>query len=196
MSYDGNMMTGLPGKEDGSRSRRQFLKLGLAGAASLFLPGRAYASLLLPRRALSFVNSHTGERLETVYYSGGVYLPSSLREINQIMCDRFTGAVGEMDPNLLDVLHALSQRLATGAPFHIISGYRTPSSNEKLRSSTGGVARNSFHLEGKAVDVRLPGLKTDVLRDEALALNVGGVGYYPKSDFVHLDVGPVRHWQL
>ena len=179
-------------------SRRAMLKGGALSAAAFLFPHRALASLgfpfLYPERNLSFVNSHTGERLNTVYFNGGQYLPGALEKINNIMRDRFTDEVGEIDVHLLDLLHSLSMTLPVDAPFHIISGYRTPQSNDRLRQKSRGVAKKSYHLVGKAIDIRVPGYDTAYLRDAALRLKGGGVGFYSNSDFVHIDVGPVRHW--
>ncbi len=185
-------------KSSESLNRRTLLKAGALSAASLLLPQRALASLdfpaLYPERNLSLINSHTGERLKTVYFKDGGYQPEALIKIDHIMRDRFTDEVGAIDVSLLDLLHSLSTALPVEAPFHIISGYRTPESNDKLRQKNKGVAKKSYHLLGKAIDIRIPGLHTAHLRDAALKLKGGGVGFYSRSDFVHLDVGPVRNW--
>ena len=146
-----------------------------------------------PKR-LSFFNTHTSEQLESVYWESGVYRVTELRRIDYSLRDPLTGESKEMDIRLLDLLHRLRQDLAAPNPFHIICGYRSPQTNAALRRKSSGVARNSLHLTGQAVDIRMPGVPLASLRRAALALKAGGVGYYPQSDFVHVDVGPVRTW--
>jgi len=121
-------------------------------------------------------------------------MPDSLSEINNIMRDHRSGKIEKIDTELLDTLYLLSQRLKTRSPFHIISAYRSPETNDMLRHNSSGVAKKSMHIYGKAVDVRLPGSNLEELRDAALQLRRGGVGYYPGSDFVHIDVGRYRYW--
>jgi len=142
-----------------------------------------------------FFHTHTGERLEIVYRRGDHYLPEALAKLNHYLRDHRTGDVHQYDPKVFDLLHDLVA--ATGRPgaeIDVICGYRTPWSNEFLRSRSDGVARNSLHLQAMAIDIRVPGIATARLRDAALALHRGGVGYYAKSDFVHVDVGRVRRW--
>lgn len=177
--------------------RRGFLKAGGIAAAAILLPEHALAlgrGLLPVEKRLSLYNIHTGESLDKVYYSRGERLRASLSEINNIMRDHRSGEVENIDTELLDTLYLLSQQLKSGTPFHIISAYRSPETNNMLRKSSSGVAKKSMHMYGKAVDVRLPGCNLEELRDAALQLKRGGVGYYPGSDFVHLDVGPYRYW--
>jgi uncharacterized protein YcbK (DUF882 family) len=143
-------------------------------------------------RAIAFRHTHTGERLEIVYFARGGYLPAALARIDWLLRDFRTGEARRMDRQLLDGLHALSA--SNGGEFEVISGYRSPKTNARLHRASSGVAVHSLHLEGRAIDVRLAGMPTARLRDAALALALGGVGYYPKSDFVHLDTGRVRHW--
>lgn len=144
---------------------------------------------------MALFNIHTGERLKTTYRIEGRYIPEALADINRIMRDHRTGQIKPIDTGVLDLLSTLEARLDTGRAFHIISGYRSPATNEFLRSTTSGVAKKSLHLKGKAVDVRVPGLDISALERAAVKLNAGGVGYYPDSDFVHLDVGRVRCWK-
>jgi uncharacterized protein YcbK (DUF882 family) len=125
---------------------------------------------------------------------GGAYLDSALLEINEFLADFRTGDAIEMDPELLDLIYDVRESLGSDAAFEVISAYRSPKTNEMLRERSGGVARKSQHLLGKAIDVRLRGVPTIELRDAALALQSGGVGYYEKSDFVHIDTGRVRRW--
>lgn len=145
-------------------------------------------------RFLAFRHMHTGERLQTAYYANGSYLPAALERIDWLLRDFRTGDSHRIDPRLLDILHAVCADCGGGGEFEIISGYRSPKTNAQLRASSNGVARRSLHLEGRAIDVRLCGSSTARLRDAAVALGRGGVGYYPGSDFVHLDTGRVRQW--
>lgn len=183
-------------------NRRSFLGLGAAAAATAMLPRRALAAAgattpKAPERVLSFFNTHTGERLKTAYCCGGVYQPEALKEINHILRDFRMNEIKPIDPKLLDALHELGGTLEVDQPFHIISGYRSPHTNTMLRERGGqstGVATKSLHMVGKAIDIRVPGVKLDHLRGAARSLKLGGVGYYPSSNFVHVDVGRVRYW--
>jgi uncharacterized protein YcbK (DUF882 family) len=181
--------------------RRSFLGFGAAAAAVALNPLRAEARATAPAKAavrsLSFFNTHTGERLRSTYCEGGTYDPQALRQINHILRDFRADEVKPIDPDLLDLLHELSGTLETDRPFHIISGYRSPHTNTMLRErggTTTGVAPRSLHMVGKAIDIRLPGVKLDHLRGAARSLKLGGVGYYPSSNFVHVDTGRVRYW--
>jgi uncharacterized protein YcbK (DUF882 family) len=139
-------------------------------------------------------NLHTGESLHRVYWEDGRLVPDALRDIDWVLRDHRTGQVHEIDRGLLQLLSALHSSLDTVEPFEVISGYRSPASNALLRATTTGVASNSLHPRGMAVDLRVPGRPLPRLRAAALALQRGGVGYYPDSDFVHIDVGRVRAW--
>lgn len=144
---------------------------------------------------LRLYHTHTGERLDIVYRRGDAYLSQALSKLDTFLRDSRTGDVHHFDPKLFDLLANLTS--AVGRPdaeLQIICGYRTPSTNEFLRRTTTGVAKRSLHMEAEAIDIRLPGTKTSTFRDAALALRRGGVGYYPASDFIHVDVGPVRRW--
>ena len=145
-------------------------------------------------RTLAFRNLHTGESLRTTFWAQGNYLDDELQAVNHVMRDHRSGDVHPMDPKLLDLLYALQQSVAVNGAFHIISGYRSPRTNQKLRAQGGGVAKKSLHMQGKAIDIRLPGCPLARLRDAAMALRAGGVGYYAKSDFIHIDTGRVRRW--
>lgn len=147
-------------------------------------------------RQLSFYHTHTGKRLNIVYSRNGEYIPSALEEINNFLFDFRTGDRAEMDPELLDFIYDVRSALGSERTYQVVSAYRSPKTNEMLRgrSQNTGVAKNSQHLLGKAIDVRLEGVKTSVLRDTAIALKRGGVGYYEASDFVHMDTGRVRRW--
>jgi uncharacterized protein YcbK (DUF882 family) len=144
---------------------------------------------------LRFFHTHTGERLDVVYRVGDQYIPQALDKLDHFLRDHRTGDIHHYDPRLFDLLSDLTASVGrAGAELQVICGYRTPWSNEFLRTHTVGVAQHSLHMEAEAIDIRLPGLKTSAFRDAALALHRGGVGYYAKSDFIHVDVGRVRRW--
>ena len=164
--------------------------VGSASAVAATTPG--------PRYALHLHHLHTGENLDVIYRVGNVYLPDALQKLNLFLRDHRTQAKSSYDPSEFDLLHAVMTRL--GRPdglIDIVCGYRTPESNHYLRtrSASTGVAEHSQHMLAKAIDIRVPGVQTSVLRDAALSIGAGGVGYYPISQFVHVDVGPVREWQ-
>jgi uncharacterized protein YcbK (DUF882 family) len=146
------------------------------------------------RRSLSFHNTHTEECLNIVYWDRGRYLSDALKQIDYILRDHRTNEIRPIDKKLIGLLHTIKRELRTNEPFHIISGYRSPQTNALLRKQSRGVARRSLHLYGEAVDIRLPGCRLSKLRRVAVDLRKGGVGYYPRGDFVHVDVGPIRHW--
>jgi len=174
-------------------NRRKFLKLGML-AAALPLPAFASRGPSVAERRLSFDNLHTGEKLDLPYWIEGDYVPETLAEINHVLRDHRTGQVAAIDTGLLDLLHRVNAALGTSQPFQVISGYRSPASNQMLSSNSSGVAKRSLHMEGKAIDIRLPGIQLADLHRTGLMLRSGGVGYYPGSNFVHLDVGRVRTW--
>lgn len=184
--------------------RRSFLGYGAVAAAAALAPMRAGASALgsgtvskAPVRTLSFFHTHTGERGRITYCSDGQYEPQALRAVNHLLRDFRVNKETEIDPSLLDLLYELGGTLENDQPFHIISGYRAPETNLMLRERGGnhtGVASKSLHMVGKAIDIRMPGVKLDNLRAAAKSLKVGGVGYYPSSNFVHVDTGRVRTW--
>ncbi len=154
-------------------------------------PGDARA---LDARQLSFYHTHTEERLDIVYFENGEYVDSALEEINRFLRDFRTGDATVMDPGLLDLIYDIRENLGSDGTYEVISAYRSPKTNEMLRTRGGGVARNSQHLLGTAIDVRLEDIPIEVLRDAALAMRRGGVGFYRKADFVHIDTGRVRRW--
>jgi uncharacterized protein YcbK (DUF882 family) len=175
-------------------SRRRFIQGFLGATAALATPS-LWASLQRGSdRTLAFKNLHTGESLRTTFWTQGRYLNDELTAVNQVLRDHRSGEVHPMDPKLLDLLFALQQSVGVNGAFHIISGYRSPKTNQKLRAQGSGVAKKSLHMQGRAIDIRLPGCQLDSLRDAALALQGGGVGYYARSDFIHLDTGRVRRW--
>jgi len=144
---------------------------------------------------LRFFHTHTGERLDVVYRTGDQYIPEALDRLDHFLRDHRTGDIHRYDPRLFDLLTDLLVSVGrVGAEINVICGYRSPWSNEFLRTHTVGVALHSLHMEAEAIDIRLPGLRTSTFRDAALALHRGGVGYYAKSDFIHVDVGRVRRW--
>ncbi len=177
-------------------SRRRFLKLGLVVTGAGLLPASVLASarVVPAERALALYNTHTGEALRTVYWAQGQYLAEALHDVNHILRDHRTNEVRPIEPQLLDLLHTLHYNLDSQQPFEIISGYRSAASNAMLAASSDGVARKSLHLHGKAVDIRLPGRALHDLHQAAVALGTGGVGYYSRSNFVHVDTGRVRYW--
>jgi uncharacterized protein YcbK (DUF882 family) len=199
-------------------SRRSFLKLGIFGAALLTFPQRVIASLepvsapeligspgwreeagliLEPceERRLHLYSTNTAETFNRVYWADGDYIPEALEEINYLLRDYRANLIKEIDPNLLDLLYSLNQKLENDKPYHVISGYRSPKTNAALRKRNRRVARNSLHMAGMAVDLRLPDCHVKNLSKAALELHSGGVGYYARRGFVHLDVGDVRTWQ-
>jgi len=182
------------GAEQGRATRRIFLR-GLAGAlAGAALAPKALLASPREERVLSFFHTHTSERLTVPYFADGGYLPEGLATLRSFLKDFRTGEEHVIDPGLFDILNDL--RLATGtkSAFHVISGYRSPDTNAMLREHGGGVAKGSMHLEGRAIDVRLGDKSSAVLRDAAIELQRGGVGYYRVSDFVHVDTGRIRRW--
>jgi uncharacterized protein YcbK (DUF882 family) len=185
-------LIGDPAAPAEAPGRRRFLTGSGATAVALLL-GRDAKAATAARR-LSFVNTHTDETLSVVYWADGRYVPGALKDINFILRDFRTDAVRDIDPGLIDLVHALRTRLESNAPFHIISGYRTPETNKVLRERSGRVASHSLHCDGRAIDVRLPGTPLRSLQRVALALQGGGVGYYAASQFVHVDTGRVRSW--
>lgn len=174
------------------RSRRSLLKVAGSLATLLFpLPGFARSRDV---RQLSFHHTHTGENLKVVYVESGAYVTEALTEINYLLRDFRSGEVHAIDPRLLDILYAVRTRTGGRGRFEVISGFRSPATNEMLRRRSTGVARNSMHLTGRAIDIRLAGVDSREVRRAAVAMARGGVGFYPASDFVHLDTGRFRTW--
>ena len=182
-------------------SRRRFLGLTAAAAAASVVPASVFAAVPSAakrrERVLSFFHTHTGERLRVAYCCDGEYQPQAIQQINHLLRDFRVNETRPIDPKLLDLLHELGGALDADQPFHVISGYRSPKTNMMLRERGGahtGVANRSLHMVGQAIDIRLPGVKLDHLRGAAKSLRLGGVGYYPGSNFVHVDTGRVRYW--
>lgn len=176
--------------------RRDILRFGLAlGLAVVASPLDALGALRNDReRALSFDNRHTGERLTTVYWAQGEYVPEGLTAIDKLLRDFRTDDVHPIEPRLLDLLFEVRGALRTNRAFEVISGYRSPRTNKTLRRHRRGIASQSFHTLGMAIDVVIPGRSVRDLRRVALSMRRGGVGFYPRAGFVHLDVGPSRSW--
>ncbi len=177
-------------------SRRSFFRRALAGAMAL-ANTNALAAPVAPRSEgrLRLFNTHTGERLDVLYRDAmGAYRRDGLDALDHILRCHYTGEVGRMDLAVVEILDGVAGRFGTDREIHIVSGYRSPQYNELLRRRSEGVARHSLHPLGKAVDMRIPGVELDQLWRTALRLRAGGVGYYPRSDFVHLDAGRVRFW--
>ena len=180
------------------KNRRQFLKLGMLVAAAGLSPFPAHATLrniTIRERSLAFYNTHTGESIKTVYWAEDGYIPQAMADINHVLRDHRNNEIKNISPLLLDLLFGIKNMIEARQPFHIISGYRSPATNAKLAENSGGVAKHSMHLDGKAIDIRIPGHDLIQVHRAAFMLHGGGVGYYPGSDFVHVDVGRVRQWQ-
>jgi uncharacterized protein YcbK (DUF882 family) len=182
---------------DAGISRRGFLRsagaLCLLPLAGVALPARASLEASAGRR-LSFAHTHTGEHLSLCYFENGSYLPESLTRVQHLFRDFRSGEAHRIDPGLLDILYELQRLTDREGSYEIISAYRSPATNASLRRRSAGVAEHSLHLQGQAIDVRLPGFSTSRLADLARGLQRGGVGYYASSDFVHVDTGRVRYW--
>ena len=176
-----------------SISRRRFLWAAVLGPGLLLRPRGILLSKLAPR-TLAFEHTHTGESLSVTYYADGEYRAGALARVNRFLRDFRTGDAHPIDPRLLDLLYELRVTTGSATPFQVISGYRSPETNAILRAQGGAVAMKSLHMEGKAIDVRLADVPTAYLRDAALAMRGGGVGFYAADDFVHVDVGSVRRW--
>jgi len=175
-------------------TRRNLLRAGsaalIAGVASPALANIGKTDY----RALAFDNLHTGEKLKIDYWVEGRYVPDALKNINHLLRDYRNGEVHVIEPKLLDALNLLHRRMGSNGPFEVISGYRSPATNAMLHERSSGVAAHSLHMKGMAIDIRLPDRNLADLHNAALAMQAGGVGYYPSLDFVHVDVGRVRRW--
>ncbi|CAO97174.1 YcbK family protein [Erwinia tasmaniensis] len=175
--------------------RRKWLTLGGAALGVALLPGQAFASLSTARpRILTLNNLHTGESLKTEFFNGKSYDKSELARLNHFFRDYRANKSKSIDPHLFDQLSRLQALLNTRKPVQLISGYRSLVTNNMLRENGDGVAKHSYHTLGQAMDFHIEGITLSNIRKAALALRSGGVGYYPKSNFVHIDTGPVRHW--
>ena len=159
----------------------------------MVVPQVVQAMVPQPSRALKMVNLHTGDRFSGTFAKADAYEQTALADLNAVLKDHRSGEVYDMDPALFDWMVSLRDRLG-GDEFHIISGYRSPKTNAAMRKDGRGVAKRSYHMKGQAIDLRMPGIKTSDIRDLARADQLGGVGYYAKSDFVHIDTGRPRFW--
>jgi uncharacterized protein YcbK (DUF882 family) len=177
-------------------TRRTALRAGFGLIAAAAMPVPAFAKALInhPSRELAFVNLHTGEKLKAEYVHNGAYVPSAIRAISYLMRDHHNNKVHQIDPHLIDVAHMLHGRVGSKGPIDIVCGYRSPETNAMMHEISAGVAVHSMHIQGKAMDIRIPGTRLGSMRKSALALGLGGVGYYPEDDFLHIDTGPKRHW--
>ncbi len=180
-------------------ARRGVLRTLAAGALAggLYAAGLAAAradTAPAGRRSLTFHNTHTLESLSVEYCRDGAYCRDGLAQIDRVLRDFRTGDVHPIDPSLLDLLHDVAERCDRTPEFEVISGYRSPATNARLHERSSGVATHSLHMEGRAIDIRLVGYDLASLRDRALDMARGGVGYYRSSQFVHLDTGRVRTW--
>lgn len=187
-----------------SVSRRKFIGMGIVAASAVASTSIPASAAIFGRntgnesgaRKISFRNSHTGETFSGVYRVGDKYLPDAFERINVVLRDFRTNELFPIDPRVLDIIHAVHEKTQLSEPYEILSGYRCPKTNAMLREGTSktGVAKNSLHMTGQAIDLRLPGFDTRRIRDLAQSLKAGGVGYYSSSNFVHMDSGDVRHW--
>lgn len=190
-------------------NRRNFLNAAGGAVFNTALVGGLGANFLLPAyatppaaparaaaqaRQLAFVNTHTGDTFSDAYWENGNYVPDAMSAINHVMRDHRSGEAHAIDPHLLDQLHTLNGLVEASAPFQIISGYRSPATNAALHDRSSGVATRSLHMDGRAIDIRVRGVELTRLRDAALGMSAGGVGYYEASDFIHVDTGRVRRW--
>jgi uncharacterized protein YcbK (DUF882 family) len=181
--------------------RRDFLKRSAAVASVLSVPmiGRAASApgagaVSMRDRTLRMYNTHTGETVKATYWAEGKFVPEAMIDINKLLRDHRNNKVAQIDPKLVLLLDQVSTDVKPGSVVHIISGYRSPETNQMLADTTNGVARHSMHLDGRAIDVRMPGSSLADLKKAALRAGGGGVGYYADSQFVHMDTGRVRHW--
>jgi uncharacterized protein YcbK (DUF882 family) len=177
-------------------NRRTFLATGGALAASSIAP-QAFAlnsQLDATEKHLHLYNIHTGEFVKTTFWQDGIYIPEAMDQLDHLLRDHRSGEATLMSRTLLEDIHSLQTLFKPNQAIEIISGYRSPKTNEKLRAQGRKVAKRSLHMQGKAIDIRIPGVNLRQVRHAALAMKSGGVGYYPKSGFIHLDVGRVRQW--
>lgn len=178
-------------------TRRRFTQWMFFSGLAVFSPQTVFSSLgdqSTPKRLLSLYNPNTRESLDTVYWVRGNYVPQALSDLNHFMRDYHTGEIKAVDTRLFDLLYSIQKDLEAKKPMTIISAYRCPRTNANLRKCGKGAAVNSYHMQAKAADIRLPGYKLSALRRSAWRQKAGGVGYYPRDRFVHVDVGPLRCW--
>ncbi len=177
-------------------SRREFLKKSIViGSGLLVSPNELFSYRLPVDRTIKLYNTHTGEHLKATYWAKDHFVESEIEKLNHFLRDFRTGDVKSFDIKLFDLLYAINLIRDTNRPFQVLSGYRSPKTNKMLRKKSEGVAKNSFHLKAQAIDINLPGTELRDLKKLAHFLRRGGVGYYPKSGFMHIDTGPIRYWQ-
>ncbi|MES9971726.1 MAG: DUF882 domain-containing protein [Candidatus Thiodiazotropha sp.] len=174
-------------------SRRRFLS-GCASLTGIVLASPVLALASDEHRNLAFRHTHTGERKSVTYWRNGAYQSDNLQILDHLLRDHRTGESTQMDRALLEMLYQLKRATGIDGEFEIISAYRSPKTNTMLRNKSGGVAKRSLHMQGRAIDIRLCGCDLKALRDSAVAMQAGGVGYYPKSNFIHVDTGRFRYW--
>lgn len=186
---------------DKTIDRRSFLSIGAATLGGVIIPAIASPAMAVPlpprkggTRRISFRNAHTGESFSGVYRAGDKYLPDAFDQINHVLRDFRANKEYPMDPRVLDIIYQVRELTGRNEPLEILSGYRCPETNRMLRKASSGVAKKSLHMKGQAIDFHMQGFSTARLRDIAKSLRAGGVGYYSKSDFVHVDSGDVRSW--
>ena len=177
----------------GGLNRRQILRMGTLFLASNLSPTLGWSHHL--KRSLKLHNALTGENLKVEYWVEGEYVPDALKELDHFLRDPHNGKVTAIDPKLYHFIHDIASRLGANGTINIMSGYRSPATNDRLRRRNSAAAKRSFHVKGKAVDIRIPGHSTKSVRHVALDLKQGGVGYYPRSRYVHIDTGPLRSWR-
>ena len=176
-------------------ARRRFLKSAALMGAGCFVPAMAQgAAVQRADRSLRFYHTHTGEALHRVFWADGAYVPGALADINRLLRDHRTNEVLPIDPQLLSLLERITSLTGRNDTLHVISGYRSASTNRTLADRSDDVSRRSLHMDGKAIDIRIPGRDLQTLRNAALSLRGGGVGFYPQSQFVHVDIGRLRAW--
>jgi uncharacterized protein YcbK (DUF882 family) len=183
--------------------RRSFLKSSVVLASTLGIPAMARAADVTAaaaatagpnERTLRLYNTHTGESLRTIFWAEGAFIPDALQDINKVLRDHRNNKISVIDPQLLVLLDKVSGQFGSQNVLHVISGYRSPETNAMLHEHSNGVAKHSMHMEGRAIDIRMPGQDLAHVHKVAMALKGGGVGYYPDSQFVHMDTGRVRYW--
>lgn len=186
------VLGGLPLRPSSLLTRRRVLGAAAAVTAVAFI--RPAPAVSFAPRSVSLYNTHTGEWVRTVYWADGHYIREAVRDINWVLRDHRSDEVRPMNAGVLDVLGMLRRRLESNNPFLVISGYRSPTTNQRMYLRGSGVASNSYHIHGMAIDLRAEGRDLSQVRAAAASLRSGGVGFYPRSGFVHIDCGPVRSW--
>lgn len=176
-------------------NRRKLLALGGVALGAAILPTSAFATLSTPRpRILTLSNLNTGESIKAEFFDGRGYIQDELSRLNHFFRDYRANKIKTIDPKLFDQIYRLQVLLGTQKPVQLISGYRSLDTNKELRAHSRGVAKKSYHTKGQAMDFHIDGISLSNVRKAALSMKAGGVGYYPSSNFVHIDTGPVRHW--